>query len=991
MPSTYDGGLPTIAFAQGTFSEFTHYSYNYYFHTITAVPGNAIRAGGVQGDSVDLSGFIAPYDESTQPPTWPQVTTGIGCIGHYTSSWQCLGPASSLGFYGHAAVYAFNKYFIIGGCWGTAIDDCVCSDKIWSIDLTDTTPPLGSTTPWVYYSMRKPRCYVSAALNDDGYVYVVHGTDEQGAPLSTFTRFSATDAFLLELDHSSDWNSAPTKWGSVTSGSLVSTTPTTASAAGSISTTATSTTTTSTTTTTSSTTTTTSSTKSTTSSTNTWHALIVERVLVSGGTHTSDGSISNVLYELNYRPYEYYLKQIGSAAMWSRYKHAMVSLSTVAAKYMETQCAIGGHDGQPVQCEDRHGNAVPVTQPPTQLLSRLSAAVAGENVVVVGGQHDAGHYGGNTMSSSDLTANWTSVASSTWNVAGAAMAATDDYVYVVGGYDLSTDDDSMAAGRVYQTDANAPGTVLSDNSLPPYATAGVYGHAAAAVNDTLYVVGGCVGLIRSTCTCSNGGAVSFNNGATWTNITLQTARCDVAAILHDDDAGALWIIGGVDSNENVLSSVEILHPDKTIAHQHPLAMEDGSAFDLRYFAATLRPEWSITSTTHTSTTRTTTTTTVPPYGRLYVSAANWAVTLDTDEAIVSEHVADGARQYHSLVYHESWLCAVGGENVAKDVFEPIRCALASNPDILSTDTKLEWNTSWWGSMEAIPQLTYPVSRASAVVFRGTLTVVGGFDGSAMIATTQYLDTSGAPEWKTATPGSFRPVQDGALVAASDGCLYHFGGLGSSGVSDTIHFLPDAAYPFGWQVVTSAASTNPQRLGIAAQGLSAAEIDRVIYIVGGQTSDGLCDDTVTLFDLATMTVATGTPLPTGRCLSVSAALNGALFVTGTHNITSGHPTITSHEVLQDGAWATVNWTHALKSIKAPQNVYIAGVVVLNTQAITSTTTTGTGNMLPMKRRPTWAPGPPPPKSHALDGPDGAIGIGAATLVAFGILGCYARCG
>ena len=731
----------------------------------------------------------------------------------------------------------------------------------------------------------------------------------------------------------------------------------------------------STTTSTTSTSTTSSTTITTSTTTNTWLELIVDRVLISGGK-TEAGNVpglpgnvvSDVLYEMVHSAQGYTLVQLGSAHMWQRYGHSMVSLTTPAASYTELQCAIGdmseGGASPSFQCAGRENNEVDVPQPDSPFGSHTAAAVSGDNVVVLGG--------GSRLSASNLTSNWTTDTASVWGAVGAAVAATASHVYVIGG----------TAGRVYQLDAFTL-HIVNNYSLPQYAAQGVHGHAAAAVGSTVYVIGGCVGANATNCACSDHGAMSNDHGQSWTSVTLQTARCEVAAVLHDNYDRALWIIGGIDSNETVHPSVEVLLHNKTAAQQHPLKMSDGAPFNLKWFAATLRPEWSITSTTHTSTT-----TTVPPYGRMYVAAANQAFTLDSTAAIVSNYVASGKRHYYSLVYHNSWLCAVGGKNAHNNtLFGSISCALVENPDEISARTPITWGSSWWGNGTAIPDLKTPVFGATAVMFRGTLTVIGGYDGQNNIATTQYLDTSGAPQWKhLAAQGGIKPVRDGAVVAASDGYLYLFGGRNSD-VLNTIYFLSDINDPFGWQaVVTGDKIPTPLTLPEPAYGLSAVELDRVIYIIGGAGAGGACTSTVTLFYLETLTLGTAPSLSTGRCFTVSSVLNNAIIVTGATGTMAALAPIDSHDVLYNNTWSTINWTHGHRL----NDPLIAGTVVLNTEAITITTTTATGSMLPMKRRPTWAPGPPPPKSHKLDGPDGAIGIGTATGVAFVVLVLYARC-
>lgn len=743
----------------------------------------------------------------------------------------------------------------------------------------------------------------------------------------------------------------------------------------------------------------------TTTSTKTWAAYIAKRILVSGGIHEPKSVPSLVVYELVGWPYKLVPAphQLGEA----RIRHSMVSYYSHVNDRIET-CYIGGVNHMtgarpPIECEEEfeHTLIENVPQPAGGAHNvNGGTAVVANNAIAMSGGHNGSGTATPALSYGTVSGVFETVYSSAFAVVDGAMAGSDDYIYLSGGYTLETN--STASHQlllVAVADVSAPPT---QRALPAYASAGVWGHAMAANGAELYMVGGCVGADRASCTVTDQGAFSTDGGSTWSAIQMSNPRVGCAAILHDD--GVLWILGGTDTTGAIVETLEILDTDDRTATkpERRVTFEfGGGAFDLLDFAATLRPvnlDLTSTTETRTTTTRTTTTssttsttttsssTTVPPYGRVHVSAAGSAVLADDDMMLHAEAISDN-RSGHSMIYHRTYLCAVGGLLPNGSLATPVLCARAVDPEsVETTATALVWTTAWWGDLGPIPPMPAPVHSGSAAVLRGTLVVVGGVDGSnTTIGGAQCL-FEGRNESRWGPCGANLPPRaHGAAVAATDGYLYQFGGLDNHGaVTTDVYMLSDPASLLGFERLGGGTSV-PEVYGFAA-----AEVGAVVYIVGGIDRDGRCSSSAQMMDLRNTSTIVPLPLlPAPLCYAVASSLGDALVVAGHGNNVTALTPAASHSVNvapynSTAEWTTVNWTAPVFGTER-----MAAVVVTNKPVVTTTTMTSSGGESENTRRPEWDPTTAEPEAHKLDGPEGAIGLGAAATVAFGILAVISR--
>lgn len=752
--------------------------------------------------------------------------------------------------------------------------------------------------------------------------------------------------------------------------------------------------------------TTATATTATSTTTNTWGAMIAKRILVSGGIHQRGDVLSRGVYELTGPPYT--LVGALHRAPEPRLRHSMVSYYSTFNDRIET-CYIGGvaPDGtyNPIACEEEFENTfienVPQPAGGAHNVNGGTAVIANGAIAMSGGHNGSGT-ATPALSYGTVSGSFETVYSSAFAVVDGAMAGSDDYIYLSGGYTLETNSTaSHPLLLVAVADVSAPPT---QRALPAYASAGVWGHAMAAnaAGTDLYMVGGCVGADRASCTVTDQGAFSTDGGSNWSAINMSNPRVGCAAILHDN--GVLWILGGTDTTGAIVETLEILDTDDRTATKPARRVtfeSPGGAFDLLDFAATLRPvNRNLTSTTdtRTTTTRTTTTssttsttttsssTTVPPYGRVHVSAAGSAVLADDDMMLHAEAISDN-RSGHSMIYHRTYLCAVGGLLPNGSLATPVLCARAVDPEsVETTATALVWTTAWWGDLGPIPPMPTPVHSGSAAVLRGTLVVVGGVDGSnTTIGGAQCL-FEGRNESRWGPCGANLPPRaHGAAVAATDGYLYQFGGLDNHGaVTTDVYMLSDPASLLGFDRLGGGTSV-PEVYGFAA-----AEVGAVVYIVGGIDRDGRCSSSAQMMDLRnTSAIVPISLLPAPLCYAVASSLGDALVVAGHGNNVTALTPAASHSVNvapynSTAEWTTVNWTAPVFGTER-----MAAVVVTNKPVVTTTTMTSSGGESENTRRPEWDPTTAEPEAHKLDGPEGAIGLGAAATVAFGILAVISR--
>jgi Kelch motif protein len=159
------------------------------------------------------------------------------------------------------------------------------------------------------------------------------------------------------------------------------------------------------------------------------------------------------------------------------------------------------------------------------------------------------------------------------------------------------------------------------------------------------------------------------------------------------------------------------------------------------------------------------------------------------------------------------------------------------------------------------------SEMASVVSGGRLYVAGGTTGAVTIATVQAFNPPSAT-WITLTGLPFGIRR--ASMVEKDGKLYLLGGL--DGTGNAIGTC--LRYDIGLNAWTSIASM-PARWGHAS-----AYFDGKIYVFGGYSNAGMAHMTATsVYDIATDSWSTGSPLPTWRALMQAREIGGRIYVMG----------------------------------------------------------------------------------------------------------------
>ena len=118
-----------------------------------------------------------------------------------------------------------------------------------------------------------------------------------------------------------------------------------------------------------------------------------------------------------------------------------------------------------------------------------------------------------------------------------------------------------------------------------------------------------------------------------------------------------------------------------------------------------------------------------------------------------------------------------------------------------------------------------------------------------------------------------PVPTGSsAVDADNGTVYSaFGNIGTADTSDLYAYSPYSPYNGVWTKLASAADPR--------EGVSHGIIDGKLYAVGGWGTDGLADNKLEIYDIASGTWSTGANDPKPYAGSGSAVLNGKLYTVG----------------------------------------------------------------------------------------------------------------
>jgi Kelch motif protein len=170
----------------------------------------------------------------------------------------------------------------------------------------------------------------------------------------------------------------------------------------------------------------------------------------------------------------------------------------------------------------------------------------------------------------------------------------------------------------------------------------------------------------------------------------------------------------------------------------------------------------------------------------------------------------------------------------------------------------------WGPTNAP---TIARSEMASAVSGGRLFAAGGTTGAATIATMQSFNP-GSGTWTTVSGLPFG-IRRSSMVE-NDGKLYHMGGLDGVG-NPTGNCL---RYDVGLNAWSPIASM-PARWGHAS-----AYFNGKIYVFGGYSTAAMAHMTATsVYDIATDSWSTGSPLPTWRAFMHAREIGGRIFVMG----------------------------------------------------------------------------------------------------------------
>jgi len=188
--------------------------------------------------------------------------------------------------------------------------------------------------------------------------------------------------------------------------------------------------------------------------------------------------------------------------------------------------------------------------------------------------------------------------------------------------------------------------------------------------------------------------------------------------------------------------------------------------------------------------------------------------------------------------------------------------------------------------EEIAPMPAPRAAGAAVAFGSAIFIVGGADGTRLIAPTYRFDVV-AREWQSLAP--ILTPRDHLAAVAVDGKVCAIGGRRLSLTLNLAAFECYDPRADAWTRMPDAPT--------ARGGIGAAESDRRVYVVGGEQPSGTFHE-VEIFDFRTNAWTRGPDLPTARhglgvvVVPLTKALDaaGALIVTPARLLViSGGPT------------------------------------------------------------------------------------------------------
>ena len=230
------------------------------------------------------------------------------------------------------------------------------------------------------------------------------------------------------------------------------------------------------------------------------------------------------------------------------------------------------------------------------------------------------------------------------------------------------------------------------------------------------------------------------------------------------------------------------------------------------------------------------------------------------------------RGYIGAALLDGWIYVVGGKTI-RTAAE--KAATGDDTHFITNDSMeaLDLRTQTWSCLEPLPA---PRAALNAAACRGKIYAIGGC----------HMDRGGDPfdhvdifdpasgHWE---PGVPLPLQVWGLAAVTvDDKIYVMGGGGHGGLKNDLHaFDPDKNQ---W----TALATMPT----ARSDLSAIALDRKIYAIGGKSGapDEAwgCTGCVEIYDIATDTWSTDTPMPQKKAWLAATATQGRIFAMGGAN-------------------------------------------------------------------------------------------------------------
>jgi N-acetylneuraminic acid mutarotase len=193
----------------------------------------------------------------------------------------------------------------------------------------------------------------------------------------------------------------------------------------------------------------------------------------------------------------------------------------------------------------------------------------------------------------------------------------------------------------------------------------------------------------------------------------------------------------------------------------------------------------------------------------------------------------------------------------------------------------------------LPKHSMPTARgglASSVV-DGNIYAIGGTNGDTVLNTIETYDPA-SDSWASKTP--MPTARNGLTSSVVNGNIYAIGGGSSSfaGCDDALSTTVEAYDP----ATDSWATKTP--MPTARSGLTSSVVDGKIYAIGGCSNGSggeVYGNTVEVYDPATDSWTTQTPMPTARAFLTSSVVGGKIYTIGGWNGDSSNWNLNTVEV------------------------------------------------------------------------------------------------